>query len=336
VNRKVARGPTDVTDPAAPDPNAGSALTGDESEATTAPPAPAAPDGDGQGTADPGGADRGKAHRAGADRVRAERAGADRAAADRVGADHASSEEGGFPPVIPEQGGLPPDRGGAGRDARRSRRGFVLVLAVLVVLALIPMFVARIYVIPSGSMETTLHGCDGCDNDRVLVDKLAYRFGSPAPGDIVVFTLPDTWTSPELQIPHGGGGNPVIEGLEQLGALFGIQAADETEYIKRVIAVGGQTVACCDERNRITVDGVAHDEPYIYFLPEAGPPRQSPFGPVRVPEGELWVMGDSRNNSVDSRAAGNGPVPLTNVIGKAWFIVYPFDRLGAIPAPPAR
>jgi signal peptidase I len=223
--------------------------------------------------------------------------------------------------------GVDPD--GAGRSARRSRRGQALMLAALVVLALIPAFVARIYVIPSGSMETTLHGCPGCDNDRVLVDKLAFRFGAPAPGDIVVFTLPDTWTSPELQIPHGGG-NPVVEGVAQLGSLFGIHAADETEYIKRVIAVGGQTVACCDERNRIIVDGVAVDEQFIYFLPEAGPPRQSPFGPVRVPEGELWVMGDSRNDSVDSRAEGNGPVPVTHVIGKARFVLWPFDRLGAL------
>jgi signal peptidase I len=304
VNRKAARGSTDVTAPAAPDPDRGSAPTGDALEATTAPAAPAPLDGDGQGTADPAGADRGRTHRV---------------ATDRVGADHASSQEGGFPP----------DRDGAGRAARPSRRGFALVLAVLVALALIPMFVARIYVIPSGSMETTLHGCDGCDNDRVLVDKLAYRFGSPAPGDIVVFTLPDTWNSTELQIPHGGG-NPVVEAVGRLGSLVGLHAADETEYIKRVIAVGGQTVACCDERNRITVDGVAVDEPYIYFLPGAGPSQQKPFGPVHVPEGELWVMGDSRNDSVDSRADGNGPVPVADVIGKARFVVWPFDRVGGI------
>jgi signal peptidase I len=227
----------------------------------------------------------------------------------------------------------PPE--GKGRASGRSRRGMVLVVVALVVLALVPVFVARIYVIPSGSMERTLHGCPGCDNDRVLVDKLAYRFAAPAQGDVVVFTVPGSWTSTELRIPHGGG-NPVLDGLRRVGALFGIDAADETEYIKRVIAVGGQTVACCDDRNRITVDGVAVDESYIYFLPEAGAPRQATFGPVVVPEGHLWVMGDSRNDSVDSRAEGNGPVPLSNVIGKARFIVWPFDRLGAIPAPPHR
>jgi signal peptidase I len=301
VNRKVARRSTDVAAPAAPAPGAT-----DASEAPAAPPAPAERDGIG----DPA-------------RAEADRAGTDRSGADRHGADPAVTGQAG----AADRAGVAPD--GAARNTRRSRRGLALVLAALVVLALVPMFVARIYVIPSGSMETTLHGCPGCDNDRVLVDKLAFRFGAPAPGDIVVFTLPDTWTSPELQIPHGGG-NPVVEGVAQLGSLFGIHAADETEYIKRVIAVGGQTVACCDDRNRITVDGVAVDEPYIHFLPEAGLPGQKPFGPVRVPEGELWVMGDSRNDSVDSRADGNGPVPVADVIGRARFVIWPFDRLGGI------
>ena len=88
--------------------------------------------------------------------------------------------------------------------------------------------------------------------------------------------------------------------------------------------------AVCDERNRITVDGVAIDEPHIYFSPEAGPSRQSPFDPVRVSEGELWVMGDSRNDSVDSRAEGNGPIPVAEVIGRARFVLWPFDRVGGI------
>ncbi|TWF74526.1 signal peptidase I [Pseudonocardia hierapolitana] len=217
------------------------------------------------------------------------------------------------------------------RTGRRLRRGPVLVLVALLVLALLPVLVARIYVIPSGSMERTLHGCPGCDNDRVLVDKVTYRFSAPEPGDVVVFTLPDSWTSSELQVPSGSG-NPVLDAVRRIGALAGLTShtADETVYVKRVIAVGGQTVACCDQRNRIIVDGVTVDEPYLYFLPEAGPLRQAAFGPARVPDGELWVMGDSRNDSVDSRAVGNGPVPLSQVIGKAMFVVWPFDRIGWI------
>ncbi|MGH3589145.1 MAG: signal peptidase I [Pseudonocardia sp.] len=218
---------------------------------------------------------------------------------------------------------------GTERTSGRSWRSTVLALVALVVLAMLPAFVARIYVIPSGSMERTLHGCPGCENDRVLVDKLGYRFGDPAVGDVVVFTVPESWTSSELQITHGGG-NPVLDGLRQLGALVGIDAADHTQYVKRVIAVGGQTVACCDERNRITVDGTGVDEPYLAFMPDAGPAQQEPFGPVRVPEGALWVMGDNRNDSVDSRAEGNGPIPVTAVIGEVRSILWPFDRMGGI------
>ena len=97
-----------------------------------------------------------------------------------------------------------------------------------------------------------------------------------------------------------------------------------------MIAVGGQTVQCCDSRNRVLVDGQPLDEPYIYYLPEAGPARQNAFGPVVVPDGQLWMMGDSRNNSADSRVADHGPVPVDNVIGKARLIVLPFTRFGSI------
>ncbi|HLU60029.1 MAG TPA: signal peptidase I [Pseudonocardia sp.] len=221
------------------------------------------------------------------------------------------------------------ETGGAGPARRRIRRGPVLVLAALLVLALVPAFVARVYLIPSGSMERTLHGCPGCVNDRVLVDRLTYRFTPPAPGDVVVFAVPDSWTSSELQVPAGTG-NPLLDAVRRLGALAGLHTADETVYVKRVIAVGGQVVACCDRRNRITVDGAAVDEPHLYFSPEAGPPRQESFGPVRVPDGALWVMGDSRNDSVDSRADGNGPVPVARVVGKVRFVVWPLERIGGI------
>jgi signal peptidase I len=78
------------------------------------------------------------------------------------------------------------------------------------------------------------------------------------------------------------------------------------------------------------VDGQPLDEPYIYYLPAAGPARQIPFGPITVPQGELWVMGDSRNNSSDSRIDGHGPIPVENVIGKARMKVLPISRFGFI------
>jgi signal peptidase I len=222
-----------------------------------------------------------------------------------------------------------PHQGRPSRARGRLRVGTPALVALgLVVMVLVPAFVVRVYTIPSGSMERTLHGCAGCDNDRILVDKIVYHFASPAQGDVVVFSRPATWTSAES---HGSpSSNPLVRGLQLIGSHIGLGAPGVTEYVKRVIAVGGQTVACCDERNRVTVDGVGLDEPYIYFLPEAGPAEQAAFGPVQVPDGYLWVMGDSRNNSVDSRAPGNGPVPVADVIGKARFVLVPFDRTGPI------
>jgi signal peptidase I len=195
---------------------------------------------------------------------------------------------------------------GAARRRRRRRRVAGLAVAVAALAVLMPAFVARVYTVPTESMETTLHGCAGCKNDHVLVDKLSYRFGPPQPGDILVFKIPAGWRNSEVP----GDAN--------------------TEFIKRVIAVGGQTVSCCDDRNRVVVNGHPIDEPYVHFAPGYGPAQQSPFGPVKVPADQIWVMGDNRNDSVDSRAPNNGPVPVRNVIGKARIIVWPFDRFGTI------
>ena len=220
------------------------------------------------------------------------------------------------------------------RAGRRQRSSFwkelpLLVVVALVLTFLIQTFLAKVYVIPSGSMETTLHGCVGCSNDRVLVDKITYRFSDPAPGDVVVFRGPDSWSSEVIvQEPN----NALVRGLQLLGSLVGLAPPDEKDFVKRVIAVGGQTVQCCDSDNRVQVDGRPLTEPYIYYLPEAGEARQNAFGPVTVPEGQLWMMGDSRNNSADSRVANHGPVPVANVIGKTRLIVLPFTRFGPIDA----
>jgi len=220
------------------------------------------------------------------------------------------------------------------RAGRRRRPTFWKELPLLIGVALlltfgIQTFLAKVYVIPSGSMETTLHGCTGCVNDRVIVDKLSYRFSNPAPGDVVVFRGPTGWVNEfDVQEP----GNALVRGLQQFGSLIGLAPPDEKDFVKRIIAVGGQTVQCCDTRNRILVEGTALEEPYIYYLPEAGPPRQDPFGPVQVPQGRLWMMGDSRNNSADSRVPGQGAIPVENVIGQARLIVLPFNRFGGIEA----
>jgi len=226
--------------------------------------------------------------------------------------------------------GLEPDIEDSADPPRRPTRSRSVwpLLALTVVVVLLAAFVARVFAIPSGSMELTLHGCAGCENDHVLVDKLTYRFQQPQPGDVVVFAVPDSWHNSELPVTPPPD-NPVQRTLQWIGGVFG-NGPNRTDLIKRVIAVGGQTVFCCDARNRLLVDGLSVNEPYIYFGPEFGPARQASFGPVRVPEGQLWMMGDSRNNSVDSRADGNGPVPITTVIGKARLIVLPLSRFGPI------
>ena len=136
------------------------------------------------------------------------------------------------------------------RTGRRRRSSFwkelpLLVVVALVLTFLIQTFLAKVYVIPSGSMETTLHGCTGCNNDRVLVDKVTYRFSDPQPGDVVVFRGPDSWiTASSRSRPPS---NPLVAGLQQFGSLIGLAPPDEKDFVKRVIAVGGQTVQCCDQ-----------------------------------------------------------------------------------------
>jgi signal peptidase I len=208
----------------------------------------------------------------------------------------------------------------------------ILIGTALVLTFLIQTFLARVYVIPSQSMEETLHGCPGCTNDRVLVDKITYRFGDPQPGDVVVFRGPDSWgTNPE--VGPSADSNVIVRTLQQFGSLVGLAPPDERDFVKRVIATGGQTVQCCDDQNRVLVDGRPLDEPYLYFGLGTGP-AQEPFPPVTVPPGTVWVMGDNRNNSSDSRRHTSdettGAIPLANVIGKARVIVLPPSRWGGI------
>ncbi len=229
-------------------------------------------------------------------------------------------------PIVPVQSTSPSRT--TSHAARWGRRVLVTVVTLALML-LIPTFVARLYVIPSGSMETTLHGCNGCDNDRVLVDRLVYRFTEPRPGEIVVFNAgPEVWTNSEVQNPRTG--NPIVRALERTGSHVGISPPDGSDFVKRVIAMGGQTVQCCDPRNRILIDGKPVDEPYLYFDPAAGGAVQKPFPKVIVPPGTIFVMGDNRNASLDSRAPGNGPVPVPALAGKVRLIVTPFARFGTL------
>lgn len=232
------------------------------------------------------------------------------------------------------------DASGAGPRRRGKKKGSfwrelpILIVTALVLTVLIQAFLARVYVIPSQSMETTLHGCTGCNNDRVLVDKVSYRFSNPEPGDVVVFRGPGTWGSNEFDTPETT--NPVAQVIQGAASLVGLGAPDEKDFVKRVIATGGQTVHCCGPDNQVMVDDKPLEEPYVFWEPGRGT-SEKPFEPVTVPAGHLWVMGDNRNDSADSRIQGgggvNGAVPLDHVIGKAQFIVLPPTRWSSIPEP---
>ncbi|MQA63318.1 MAG: signal peptidase I [Actinophytocola sp.] len=237
-----------------------------------------------------------------------------------------------------EASGDVPDEEPSGEPKKhRKQRSFWKELPILIVIALvltflIQHFIARPYMIPSGSMERTLHGCAGCTPDRVLVDKLVYRFTDPEPGEVVVFHGPDAWTDHDA--PAVEPSNAVAGFLQQLGSLVGLAPPDERDFVKRIIAVGGQTIECCDDEGRVLVDGEPLDEsPYLYLAPGT-PQRQDEFEKVTVPEGTVWVMGDNRNASNDSRTQGDGGergvVPAENIVGKARVIVLPPGRWGGV------
>ncbi len=199
----------------------------------------------------------------------------------------------------------------------------ILIVSALALTVLLQTFVARLYEIPSQSMETTLHGCSGCTDDRVLADKVTYDFSNPQPGDVVIFKAPPTWDGAHNEVSS----NAVAQVLQDGLALVGLAEPTQKIYVKRVIATAGQTVQCCDPIGRVLVNGHPLNETYVHF---SGLRLRQAFAPVTVPPGHLWVMGDNRDNSKDSRFQGgggvNGAVDVDDVVGKARFIVLPVNR----------
>jgi signal peptidase I len=206
----------------------------------------------------------------------------------------------------------------------------LLLIVAFCLAVLIRTFLFQAFYIPSGSMENTL-----LVGDRVLVNKVVYDTRQPARGDIVVFRGTDVW-APEADLPPQSDSLLARFG-RTIGDLVGVSQPGEKDFIKRVIGLPGDTVACCDAQGRVTVNGQPLDEPYVQdnspldLDPQPGHCGPRKFAPVVIPPGDIWVMGDHRMVSQDSRC--QGPVPIANVIGKAFVIVWPKDHWATLGTP---
>jgi signal peptidase I len=251
-------------------------------------------------------------------------------AADEIPSDNGKADQqagNGQPGTVPPDGQQTSATGA--KKAKKKKRPFWRELAVIIVAALVltivlKAFVVQVFSIPSGSMENTL-----LPGDRVLVNKLVYHFRSIERGDVVVFSGAGSWDPPAPP----PAGNPLVRIWDDLTNLVGISAPG-TDYIKRVIGVPGDHVACCNAAGQVTVNGVALTET-SYIYPGEGT-RQLPFN-ITVPPGRLWVMGDNRADSDDSRyrqdAPGGGTIPESAVVGRAFVIIWPPSRITDLPIP---
>lgn len=209
------------------------------------------------------------------------------------------------------------------KKAKKFWREMLTILAAAIALTmLIKIFLLQVYEIPSASMQNTL-----LPGDRVLVNKLVYHFRHIARGDIVVFNGAGSWGNLEgEQTPLPS--NPVIRVFDDALTLIGLRN-DSTFYIKRVVGLPGDTVACCTH-GLVTVNGIPlHEQSY---LPPGVNPSKDPFKD-KVPAGQLWVMGDNRIDSLDSRYQDHATIPESSVVGRAFWKIWPLSRFGDLPIP---
>jgi signal peptidase I len=202
--------------------------------------------------------------------------------------------------VIDEQTDKPKPRSSFWRELP------ILLGVAILVAVLVRAFVVQTFYIPSGSMEHTLDL-----NDRVLVNKLVYDFRSPERGEIIVFRAPVEWSGRE-----------------------------DEDFIKRIIGVGGDRVVCCDEQQRLMVNGHSLDEPYIFSRDGVRDPVADEKFDITVPPGRLWVMGDHRSASGDSlehwqrfQNIDLATIPEKSVVGRAFTIFWPFNRATLLSVP---
>jgi signal peptidase I len=244
---------------------------------------------------------------------------------------------------VPDADAAPAPSGRHAQDSRSflSELPFLVVVAFLLAL-LIKAFLVQAFYIPSGSMQQTLE-----IRDRVLVNKLVYDFRDIRRGEVVVFNGLDSFTEETVVAPPANGLQRV---LRAVGGVIGLGVPGEKDFIKRVIAIPGDRVACCTD-GKVTVhpegasEPVVLEEDYLFedsaeaFCAAGLGDVSCPVGAegILVPEGRLWVMGDHRSRSSDSRAhisdANSGTVPQDKVIGRAFVIVWPLDRARLLSVP---
>ena len=198
----------------------------------------------------------------------------------------------------------------------------ILVIVALAVSLLIKTLLVQFFFIPSGSMENTLQV-----QDRVAVNKLPFISKNIHRGDVVVFRDPANW----LPEPFAPGENKVTAKIKEGLVLVGVLPNPAKQYlVKRVIGVAGDRVICCSKSGKLTINGKETTEPYIYA---GNKPSEMDFN-VTVPEGKIWVMGDHRSASADSRYhqddVNNGFVPVSRVTGRAYAIIWPIKNIGII------
>ncbi|WP_031013963.1 signal peptidase I [Streptomyces sp. NRRL F-5727] len=216
------------------------------------------------------------------------------------------------------------ENGARPRKQRSFWKELPLLIGIALILALlIKTFLVQAFSIPSESMMNTLK-----KGDRVLVDKLTPWFGSePERGEVVVFHDPGGW----LETAETPKPNAVQKFLSFIGLM---PSAEEKDLIKRVIAVGGDTVSC-KEGGKVVLNGKELDES-AYLYPGSVPCQDS-FGPIKVPQDRIWVMGDNRQNSLDSRfhqeLPGGGTIANDQVVGRAVVVAWPVTRWATLPVP---
>lgn len=231
-----------------------------------------------------------------------------------------------YPPESDDPYRFPPLPATEGTKKKRKRsawvEGAIIVAVVLAANLVLKTFFLQAFEIPSQSMEQTL-----VPGDQVFANKLINSPDEIHRGDIIVFLDPGNWLTPQPS-----DDNPIIDGGRKVLEVLGLRPRDAGHHlVKRVIGIGGDHVVCCNDKGQIIINGQPINETY---LPSGVHPSNDRFD-VHVPKGYLWMMGDNRSNSKDSRYheehSGNGFVPVSNVVGRVWLRYFPFDRFGTFP-----